>query len=259
MPEITELQAADRLRFAEVLGEAPTTVVASHALRRGIGRAWVVGPLDRVVAAVVHVGFMPTEPQAFGTDAEAIARVLDAVPAWDCVECTPTMAHRLGPLVEAGTGRPVRYQEGLYFELRRAAEVIEHPRVRGLEPADIPAWQRAPDELRQAGYEDEAALLDGGLAAGAFDDEGRLVSIVQTCALGRRYADLGAFTLEAWRRQGVCAAATSLVCRGLQDRGLNPVWSTGERNQASRAVAGRLGFSRVGTTCYVIATRDAAS
>ncbi len=256
MPDATELQAADRLRFAEVLGEAPTTVVAFHVLRRGLGRAWAVGPLDRFVAAVVQFGFMPKEPQAFGTDAEALARILDVVPAWDCVECPPTMAQALGPLVETRTGRPVRHHEGLYFELRQAAEVVDHPRVRLLEPADVPAWQRAPDDLRQAGHEDEAALLDAGFAAGGFDDEGRLVSIVQTCAIGARYADLGAVTLEAWQRQGVCTAATTLVCRGLQDRGFVPVWSTGEGNEASQAVARRVGFSRVGTTRYVIPARD---
>ncbi len=256
VPDTTELQAADRLRFAEVLGEAPTTVIASHILRRGLGRAWVVGPLDRFAAAVVQFGFMPKEPQVFGTDAGALARILDVVPGWDCVECTPTMAQALGPLVEARTGRLVRYEEGLYFELRQAAEVIEHPRVRLLEPADVPAWQRAPDDLRQAGYEDEAALLDADSRQAPSTDEGRLVSIVQTCAIGRRYADLGAVTLEAWRRQGVCAAATSLVCRGLQARGFVPVWSTGEGNGASQAVARRVGFSRVGTTRYVIPARD---
>jgi len=75
-------------------------------------------------------------------------------------------------------------------------------------------------------------------------------------AIGARYADLGAATLRAWRRRGICAAATALVCRGLQARGLVPVWSTGEGNEASQAVARRVGFSRVGTTRYVIRAGD---
>lgn len=251
MSDVRELEASEKAGLADTLGESPESIISVHVLRQDLCRAWVHGSPSDFRAAVVQVGFMPEEPIAFGDDVEAVWELLEHVPGWDCVEWTPEGARALGPVVEDATGKPVRYHTGIYFRLDRPAMRFENADVRLLGVDDIEAWRQAPDDLRQAGFADEEEMVEKGYAAGAFDGD-RLVSIVQTSAVGERLADVGTFTLEDYRRRGYSTAAASRVCAKLQERGIKPVWSTGEGNDASQGVARRVGFERVGTTEYVI-------
>jgi GNAT superfamily N-acetyltransferase len=84
-------------------------------------------------------------------------------------------------------------------------------------------------------------LLDEQMAWGAFDG-GTLVSVACTFFCGRRHEDLGVVTAEAFRRQGLSAAAAAGLCRDVRIRGRRPSWTTWRENEASRGTARRLGF-----------------
>lgn len=83
-------------------------------------------------------------------------------------------------------------------------------------------------------------LARGGLAA-AFAD-GRAASFAYVFTRTERYADLSVDTLEGQRRRGLAACCAAFLVAEVLAAGLEPVWGCTEANEASRALALRLGF-----------------
>jgi len=239
-------------RLLAALGDTPFTAIAVARLLRGQARAYLLGERPRFRAAVVQTDDAPEEPTGFG-DASELWELLRAIPGWTCVEVADELARPLGKVMSQEMGAAVRYYGDLYYALQRPAILWPHPAVRLLTPADAPLLEAAPPQLRGGGLRllgPRALLAEGYVAAGIVD--GRVVATAQLSARGPRYADLGVHTLEPYRRQGLCAAAASLVAQAAQAEGLTPVWSAGEDNRASQAVAIKIGFAYLGRMTYVI-------
>ena len=115
---------------------------------------------------------------------------------------------------------------------------------------DVPLLAAYRGRAEGTGFATFDDLLTDGFAAGAVV-EGRLVGLAHTNALTARYADIGIATDRARRRRGYASAAASIVARRIQERGLVPVWSTGEDNEASLRIAARLGFEEVSRRVYL--------
>ena len=248
----------DRGRFgalAEALGEAPETVIAVHQLRRGLCRAFVAGEPARPAAAIVQGDGCPAEPSGFGEEPELMWELLQAVEGWYSIEVSATGARGLGALIERQTGRPVRHYGDVHHTLTGAVAEFAHPAVRMLTLDDLSVLDRAPRDLQPHCFETLAAGLTEGVAAGAIV-EGKVVSICHTAARSDQYADLGVFTAQGFRGQGLATAAASLVARRVRRDGQIPVWSAGETNAASLRVARKVGFVEVSRRVYVIPTKD---
>src|SRR5439155_2562504 len=86
----------------------------------------------------------------------------------------------------------------------------------------------------------ERLLREGVCVAAIVDDQ--LAARTFSYCSNDRYADIGAATAPAFRRRGFCVACAALLCRLIRAEGRTPVWSTGESNTASQAVARKLGF-----------------
>jgi predicted GNAT family acetyltransferase len=67
---------------------------------------------------------------------------------------------------------------------------------------------------------------------------------------------VGVYTEEAFRGRGFATAAASLVIQRVQEMGRIPVWSAGEHNIPSLAIAQKLGFVEVSRRRYVILDYD---
>ena len=94
-------------------------------------------------------------------------------------------------------------------------------------------------------------LTEAVYAAAVID--GRIVARVEAYARSPRYANLGAYVLEEFRHQGLATACAALVTRAVVASGQTAVWSTGETNPASQAVARKLGYRELPRTCtYVV-------
>lgn len=243
--------------LADALGESVRACVSVSLLRRGLCRASVVGPPERFDAALVAFDFMPDEPMAFGTDAEAIVDLLEETDRkWGCVETTPEMVRPVGASIVRRLNTSVRYYDAVYLSLEAPVQRIEHPAVRLLRPEDEALWQSVthPD-VRAAGFGDEASHLRESFAAAAIVD-GRIVSMAQCAGFSSRYADIGIHTLESFRRQGLAAACVSAAAGEAQRRGLVPVWSTGIDNGGSLATARKVGFRDAERAAYAILERS---
>ena len=250
--EPAPLDAQASLALADALGETPETVISVHLLRRGLGRAYVVGEPTAFEAAIVqNIAFDSDEPMAFGANPEALRTLLGALPGWSSVSVPAAIAPALGSLAGAAIGRPVRYLDDVYHVANRPIPPIRHELVRLLTPADVDSLERAPAQLHPHGFRSVAELLAEGVAAAAMVDGG-VVALARTAARSDCYADIGVATLPAWRGQGLATAAAALVAERVQAAGQIPVWSTGEHNLASLRVAAKLGFREVARRTYVI-------
>ena len=245
------LDSTGRRALADALGDTPLTVISAHLLRRGACRAYVAGSPDRFRAAVIQDDNMPGEPLAIGSDVDLIWKLLQSVDGWACIELDSDLAGPMGKIMQAHTGRPVRYHGDMYHALTQPAVVSPHSAVRRLILDDLPLFESAPAELCVNGFGGVARLLEEGFAAGAVVD-GRLVAVAHTYAISPRHADIGVFTLDDFRGRGLCTAAAGIVAECVQASGRTPVWSTGEDNRASLRVARKVGFREVARRMYVI-------
>ena len=242
------------------LDEEPETVLSVHRLRRGLARVYVSGSASRFDAAIVQAIDEPEEPMAFGEDSVAKSRLLDEVPGWTCINVPPGCAEALGTILERDGRCPVRHYGDVYHVLRGplAPGTVSHPHARLLDEEDLALLEAAPPEVRGAGYESTAALLREGIVAGVVLDDA-LVAIAHTVARIERYAELGVFTLNRFRRRGLATAATFLVAERVLAEGQTPVWSAGEGNRASLRVAQKLGFVETSRRIYLIPDRGGSS
>lgn len=112
--------------------------------------------------------------------------------------------------------------------------------VRLVTTAEIMASDAVPvslkDELRSAAlYSDIAA---------AFAD-GKPVSFCYCASTTEGLWDISIDTLEPYRRQGHAAKVVAFMVRRQAEEGKRPVWGAEESNQASMALARKLGFEPV--------------
>lgn len=248
---VEPLDPEGRQALADALGDTPLTVIPVHDLRRGRCSAWAVGEPARARGAVVQGVDVPAEPAAFGTDAEAVWRILQSVRGWTCVNCGTDVAPALRRLLARAMGVPVRAYGDLYYVLARPAAELSHPAVRLLGAGDAALLEGAPPAFRAPGFAEPRELLREGVVACGIVG-GEMVAMAHTSAVTERHADIGVFTLPQWRRRGLASAAASRVARRVQEQGRRPTWSTGEDNAASRRVAEKLGFERAGQRVYLI-------
>jgi hypothetical protein len=112
--QVTQLDEEGCNTLCRILGDSPETVIAVHLLRRGLCSAYAAGKPTRPDAFVIRPSRLIEEPMAFGSDALAIWRVLQGLPGWICVNVDSEIARRLGPVMRAQLGRPVRYLGDVY-------------------------------------------------------------------------------------------------------------------------------------------------
>ena len=240
--------------LAETLADDPFSFGVRCVLKRHVGSAWVRGPLASPDAALVVDPWQTAEPSAFGRDPKEVWELLRAVPGWTCVNCDSEMALVLAPILERELGLSTRLLADVYFTLDGPPVPYAHPAVRRLTEDDLELVEHAPNELIPIGFDSVLAALSGGVVAGAVC-EGQLVARTSLTVSSETHADIGSHTLVGWRDRGYASAALSLVAAEVQERGLTPVWSTGETNLASQRVAHKVGFREFGRKAYVIVPR----
>jgi GNAT superfamily N-acetyltransferase len=240
--------------LAGTLADHPFSFGPRSVLMRHAGQSWVVGRPSRSQAAIVLSPWQPHEPAAFGEDPEAIWELLRRIPGWTCVNCSLELSERLGPVLERELKTPVRIEGDVYYTLEATPVAHSHPAVRRLTEDDLALIDAAPVALRPVGFLSTLAALSGGVVAGAVL-ENELVGLVSMTVSTEDFADVGAAVLAPWRNRGIGSAAAYLVAQGIRERGLTPVWSTGERNAASRRVAEKVGFREFGRKAYVVSPR----
>ncbi len=237
--------------LADFLGDSPETVLAMHALRRQNCQAYIVGELPQVQAALLQISSFPNEPQAFGTDANAILTMLQAIQGWDCVNVASEVAESVGALIQEKMKMAVRYYGDFYYTLSKPVMHFRHNYVRCLQLEDLSLLESAPREFQGHGYGTPRGLLEDGVVACGIVS-GEVVSIAHTAGHTKKFADIGVITREDWRNQGLASAAASIVAEILQEKGITPVWSAGDDNLPSVRIAQKLGFSKVSLRKYVI-------
>jgi len=247
----TALSSSDMLLLADLLGESPETVLAVHALRRQNCQAFIVGEFPRIQAALLQINPFPSEPQAFGVNADAILTVLQAIQGWDCVNVASEVAESVGALIQEKMNGNVRYYGDFYYTLSKPVMHFRHKYVRRLRLEDFYLLESAPREFQGHGYGSPRGLLEDGVAACGIIS-GQIVSIAHTAGHTRKFADIGVITHEDWRNKGLASAAASVVAAVLQEKGITPVWSAGDDNLPSVRIAQKLGFSKVSQRQYVI-------
>jgi GNAT superfamily N-acetyltransferase len=241
-------------RLAAVIGDTPTWSIMIHALLTGRGRAYVIGDVENFDAALVAPDYCADEPQAWGKP-ESIWQILAQVPGWTAVEVPREVAPPLAQLVTRHTSRATKLVDDIFFVAEAsppAGPPFEHPSVRILTLDDLDLLVAAPHKLSGGDVALARRMLTEAIYAAAVVD-GRIVARVEAYARSPRYANLGAYVLEDFRGRGLATACAALVARAVLAAGQTAVWSTGETNPASQAVARKLGYQELPrTSTYVV-------
>ena len=244
----------ERNDLADAIGDTPETVIGTHLLRRGLADAHVFGDRRRPDGAIVQSHSLRSEPWCLGTDPAAVLDLLRPLNDWRRQGMSPNVDARLAPplaaLAEKDLHVKVEFYGDVYHTLSVPVADVSVPEVRQLDTEDVYILAAYRGSALGTGFATFEDLLTDGLAAGAVV-EGSLVGLAHTNALTSGYADIGVATDKAFRRRGFASAAASIVARRIQERGLVPVWSTGEDNEASLRVAARLGFREVSRRVYL--------
>ena len=248
---MAKLTPQECLVLADLLGDTPMTVISTSRLKQGMCDAYVAGSLPDVDAAIVFDAYCSDEPAGFGTDADALWRLLKATDGWNCINVDNSCAASLGSLIEADTGTPVRYYGDICHALLEPVHYCPNEAVRLLTSEDVGRLAKAPAEVQGNGYKTHEAMLTDGIAAGAVVDD-NIVAIAHIYAETDLHADIGVSTVEQWREKGFATTAASLVAQEIQAKGKVPAWSCGEDNAASLRVAQKLGFTEIDRRTYVI-------
>ncbi len=244
-----------RDRLLAMLVENPDTVVPIHVLTRGDCNIYVSGDQRPGSVAILQPKELPSEPIAFGSDANAIWQELTRVKGWQCILVDKEIALPLGEIISRQLKTPVSFLDDIYHIPRGQVLPFENQSVRRLMLDDITLLEILPHEARPIGFwGDLRTALTKGLVAGAII-EGKVVAASFVAARGRRYVDIGVYVLENYRRRGLATAAASFVARSVQSDGLIPVWGCGSHNLPSLKLARKLGFVEVSKRTYVIIER----
>jgi hypothetical protein len=249
---MVELDRAGEHLLREAIREAPETLMSLEQLRRGLCRAYILGPLAAPLAAAVQPTAFPGDVSVYGNDAQATFALLRQLDGWDAADVEAAQARHVAEWLGCATRRQVIFSREHYFALEIPAPSLPHPDVRMLSEADLPLLEAATVPLEMGDWRlgSAAALLAEGQAAGAVID-GALVAVAFTAALGERYVDVGIVTREDARGHGLATAAAALVCTAIQADGRTPVWGTSAENRASQRVAAKLGFREVAQRVYL--------
>jgi len=252
LAQVRRLDPSEREALIRALGDTPESVIAVHQLRHSLCEAYAEAGSGRHDAVILRPSRPSDELVGFGMDAESLGRVLRGLDGWSCVCLEDGIARRLGPILEAQLGRPVRYIRDIYHTLERPVVAGSRPSVRYLTGEDFDLLRAAALDIRGAclGFGTFERLLEAGVVVGAVVD-GELVAVASTWAVSEKYADLSVFTAGPWRGRGLVTACAGLVVVDIRRSGRVPVWSTGEDNMASLRVARKLGFEEVGRRTYV--------
>ncbi len=249
---MVELDPAGRLLLRAAIGEAPETLMSLEYLRRGLCRAYVLGPLDDPLAAAVQPAALPGDVSLYSNDAQATFALLCQIDGWEAADVAVEQARPLAEWLGWATRRKVIFSREHYFTLDGPAPSLPHPAVRMLGEADLPLLEAATVPLNMGDWRfgSAATLLAEGLAAGAVINDA-LAAVAFTAALGEHYVDVGIVTRESHRGQGLASAAASLVCAAIQAGGRTPVWGASAENTTSQRVAAKLGFREVAQRVYL--------
>lgn len=250
-PDMDAVLAAEPRALAVALGDTPYTAIAVHQLSWGLADAWTVGEYGQGGVVVVQSRRDASEPMAFGDDARALAAIMRERVGWRCVSVPTTAGPEVLHLLNGGRGRLYRDLFHVDVADQRVQLPTTAPHVRRLTSRDVDILTGADQLLAGHGYPAAGDLLAQGVGAGAVVD-GRLVSIAHSYAVTTRHVDIGVATLPQWRGRGLALAGAALVVRWARESGRVAVWSAGEANAGSLAIARRLGFRRVGERVYVI-------
>ena len=241
--------------LAAYLGDRPETTIPVHLLRRGLCNAYVVGNPKRPQAAVVQSAFLPGEPMGYGPNVEALWDILSTVGGWDCVDVTNDLVAPLSTQMGAALQCDVKTLADVYHVQAEPQPVIRHPDVFLMTKENVLLLHDAPLELRGVGFHNPDQMIQRGFAACGIS-KGSVVTIAHTTALTEKHADIGVYTLPRFRRRGMAKAAASIVANKVRESGRTPVWSCGEDNAASMAIAHGLGFQEHTRQTYLIPQRQ---
>lgn len=244
----------ERNDLADAIGDAPETAIPVHLLRRGLADAYVDGDLRRPDAAIVQSHTLRSEPWCLSRDAAAMLELLRPLNDWRSERMTPNVEARiaapLAELAERELDVDVELYGDVYHTLTSSVANVSVPEVRQLRLGDVHLLAEYRGSAEGTGFLTFEDLLTDGFAAGPVVD-GKLVGLAHTNALTARYADIGVATRKEFRRRGFASVAASIVATRIQERGLVPVWSAGEDNEASLRIAARLGFVEVSRRVYL--------
>ena len=214
----------------------------------------MAGDLSRPGAAIVRSHSLRSEPWCLGKGPAAVLELLRPLIDWRSQGLSPNVAaHIAGPLADLAEkefGVEVQIYGDIYHTLTDPVANVPVPEVRQLRLDDVPLLAEYRGSAGGTGFATFEDLLTDGVAAGAVV-EGRLVGLAHTNAVTARHADIGVATRKGFRRLGFATAAACIVARRVQEKGLVPVWSAGEDNEASLAVAAKLGFKEVSRRVYL--------
>lgn len=235
-----------------MLVENPETVISIHVLKHGKCSIFMSGDRNHRPVAIIQSKEMPSEPVAFGLDANAIWQELTHVKGWQCILVDKEIALPLGEIISRQLKTPTSFLDDVYHVPQDQVSSFGNRSVRRLVPGDLTLLKTLPREAQPIGFwGDLETSLTEGLVAGAIVD-GKVVATSFVAARGQRYVDIGVHVLENYRRRGLATAAASLVTRSVQSDGLIPVWSCGSHNVPSLKLARKLGFLEISRRTYVI-------
>ncbi len=235
-----------------MLVENPETVISIHLLTRGNCNVYISGDHRLRPVAVLQAKELPSEPIAFGSDANAIWQELVHVKGWQCILVDKEVALQLGETISSQLKTRVSFLDDVYHVPQEQVLPFENESVRRLMPEDLTLLETLPREAQPIGFwGDLQTSLREGLVAGAIV-EGKVVATCFVAARGHRYVDIGVYVLENYRRRGLATAAASFVTRSVESDRLIPVWSCGSHNLPSLKLARKLGFVEVSKRTYVI-------
>lgn len=210
---------------------------------------WVAGVPNQPEAIVIESPLVPGEPQGFGKPS-SILELLDRADGWSSIELDPGTASNLEADFDRRWGLVCTVTDVVH-RLDEPVRVRRHPRVGPLTPSALRGLAHKEVGMLPDNRPVVEAAASAGWLFGTIDGD-TLVGRAGVLAAGARYADVGVHVAEQYRRQGIAVSAASRACDAVQRSGLTPVWGTGSQNEASLAVAMRLGFVEVERLTYLV-------
>ncbi len=245
--DLSTWSPAARAAAADRIGEQPSSVLAVHALRCGVGRAWVSASFASPRAIAVESALTPGELYGWG-DPAALLTLLDNVAGWSCLE----VAYETAVAVSAAFTR--RWGAHRVVDVVHVLEgeppLIQRPPVSALTALTDASPRSLPGVLPDDSRIVEAAIAQRRVFVAV--DNGRIVGHRSSFAAGAVYADISVHVLGGYRRRGIATAAAAMACQAVRASGLTPVWGTAADNEASLRVAAKLGFVETERLTYLV-------
>ncbi len=245
------LDADDKRRIADALGDSPETALSVHSLRKGCGQVYMLGDLPDFKAIIIEDYDVGPELLGFGRDINGFLALLKEIPQWDAVNLPHDLGAPLAALICEEMGLQNHLVDDIYQVPSGPVAVVPNPDVRLLTVDDIPLLDATPEDIRLGFEEDLRVVMAEEAVAGAIAD-GKIVATGSTYGLCEAFVDVAISTLELYRCRGYARAAASLVCAETQKRGHTPIWSCAPTNLSSLHVASRLGFKEVSRRVNVV-------